>query len=339
MMYGPALPAAAAVPPQVQALLPQEGADLTAAAGWQLTDMFGWLGKQAAAFAGEPLHFAAQLLFYLLLACLLGLICVNSGWKRCLDAVTVLGFGSMCLAAMMELVIQVGAAAQQCQTYLAAFVPVYSGILLLGGQNAGAAGYSGLFFSMSIFLSMAIDRLLLPIMRIYFCFAVSAALWGNPGIEEAANLFSRCLGWLLKAGGLLFGGVLGLQSIVSGTVDSAALRMGSSLLAGAIPIVGDAAAAALTGAVTSVHLLKGTLALALILTMGSAFAPIFLRCGLYYLAFSVAGIGAKGSGQSQCGHICHLFAEGTRLCGAIATLYFFMAFLSTALLLITGNGG
>lgn len=327
------------LPPQVQALLPKDGPGLADSGAWQLADLFGWLWRQFGAGTAQPVHFAGQAAAYLLLACVVGLVCAGTGWKQCLDAVATLGFGAMSLAAMMELVVKVSETAQQSQTYLTAFVPVFSGVLLLGGQGNGAAGYGGLFFSISVFLSIAIERVLLPILRVYFCFAVSAALWANPGIEQAADLFARCFGWLLKACGTLFGFVLGLQGILTGVADSAALRMGSSALAGAIPIVGDAAAAALRSAAAAVHLLKGVLALALVSTLGAAFLPAFLSCALYYLAFSAAGILAAGSGQRQCGRICRLLADGARLCAAILILYFFMVFLSTALMLVMGNGG
>ena len=107
---------------------------------------------------------------------------------------------------------------------------------------------------------------------------------------------------------------------------------------GAVPVVGDAAAAALTGAATAVQLLKGSLALAALLALGASFTPILLHCLLYSLAFSGAGIAALAGGQKQCGRLCRLYAEGAGLCGSVLVLYFFLVFLSTALLLLTGNG-
>lgn len=330
---------AAALPPDAAALLGQDAALAEQAGSWTLAGVLGWLGEKATQGAAAPLRFAGQALLYLLLAGLAGVLCTASSWKKCLDAVAVLGFGVLCLSTMMELVGQVGQTAQESQTWLAAFVPVYSGVLVLGGQASGAAGYSGLFFSVSALLSAAIERLLLPVMRVYFCFAVSASLWGDAGAAEAARLFSRCLVWLLKGCGVLFSFVLGLQNILSGLSDNAAVRMGGSALAGAIPLVGDAAAAALSSAAGAVHLLKGSLALALVAALGGAFLPVFGQCMLYFLAFSGAGILAAGCGQAQCGRICRLLAEGVRICASILTLYFFMVFLSTALLLVLGNGG
>lgn len=336
-----ALPAQAAEPPDsAQEILEQSGLDPDSQ---DLDWDFGALLEKASDLLSDeltkPLRFTAQALLYLAVACTVGLAAEGGSWKRCMDAVSVLGFGALGLSAMMDLIGRVSSTAAESQTYLVGFIPVYSAVLTLCGQTTGAAVYSGMFFSMSAFLSMAIDRVLMPVMQIYFCFSVSAALWGNPGVEDAARLFSRCLSWLLKGCGTLFSFVLGLQGILAGNSDSAALRIGKSVLSGALPVVGDAAAAALESTVATVRLLKGSLALAAVLVMAAAFLPVLLHCTLYFLAFSVSGILASASGQRQCGQICRLFADGARLCGSVLTLYFFMVFLSTLLLLLLGNGG
>ena len=315
------------------------GADISAALNWDLSTLWEILLDAARQAVGEPVRLATQTITFLILSCTAGLIAGQSGWQKCIDAVAVLGFSAISLAGMMELVSQVGQTAQDCQTYLISFVPVYTAAAVAGGQTSGAAVYSTMFYAMSGFLSGAIRSILMPVMQIYFCFGVSAAVWGNAGVAEAAGLFAKCLSWLLKLCGTLFSFVLGLQNILAGSVDNAAIRMGRGVLSGAIPVVGDAAAAALTGAVSAVQLLKGSLALAAVLVLGGLFLPVFLRCLLFYLSFSVAGIVAAGSGQKQCWQICRNFAQGARLCGSILTLYFFMVFLSTALLLITGTGG
>ena len=291
-----------------------------------------------AANIGEPLAFGLRAAGYLLVAGVLGLLAGANNWRRCIDAVAVLGFAAMSLAAGIDLVRAAGDTAQDCQNYLIAFVPVYSGIAAAGGQTAGALVYSGMFFAMAQFLAAVIGKLLLPVLEIYFCFAACACVWGSRAVEEAAALFSKCLHWLLKVCGAVFSFVLGLQSVLAGTADSAALRTGKSVLQGAVPVVGDAAAAALTGAAAAVQLLKGSLALAALLALGASFMPILLHCLLYSLAFSGAGIAALAGGQKQCGRLCRLYAEGAELCGSVLVLYFFLVFLSTALLLLTGNG-
>ena len=86
-------------------------------------------------------------------------------------------------------------------------------------------------------------------------------------------------------------------------------------------------------------MLKGSLALAALLALAAVFVPIFVQCLLYSVAFAGAGIVASASGQKTCGHLCRLYFAGSKICMSVLVLYFFMIFLSTALLLLAGNGG
>ena len=339
-MLGPALPVRAEEPPaEVEALLASDDNSVEDAAGWQLTDVLDWLAELLTGALQKPIRFALRAAGYLLLVGVPNLLAGNESWRQCIDAVAVLGFGVLSLDAVMTLADTVAAAAQDCQNYLIAFIPVFSGVTAMGGQAAGAMAYSGMFFTMSGFLAALIKVVLLPVMQIYFCFAACACIWGNPGIEEAASLFVRCLQGGLKLCGILFSLVLGVQNLLAATVDSAALKTGKSVLQGFIPVVGDAAAAALSGAVAAVQMLKGSLALAALLALAAVFVPIFVQCLLYSVAFAGAGIVASASGQKTCGHLCRLYFAGSKICMSVLVLYFFMIFLSTALLLLAGNGG
>ena len=326
-------------PAEANRILSETPVTLEGIGSWSLQALFSWLAELAGSDLREPVRFGVQAVVYLLLSGTLGLVAGNETWRRCMDTLSVLGFGTLSLHAMMTLTDLVVVAAQDCHAYLISFVPVFSGVAAVGGQTTGALVYSGMFFAMSGFLAGIIKTILLPIMQIYFCFASCACIWGNTGMEDAASLFSRCLRSILRLCGTLFTLVLGVQNVLAGTVDSAALKTGKSALQGFVPVVGDAAAAALSGAAAAVQLLKGSLALAALLALAAVFMPVFLQCLFYTVSFATAGIAANGLGQKQCGQLCKLYFEGAKLCVSILTLYFFMVFLSTALLLLSGNGG
>ena len=150
-------------------------ADITDAAGWTLTDIAALLGDWIISGFQPTLHFAAQSAGYLLLAGLLGLL-VGRPAGAYVEILAVLGFGSLSLSTAMQLTALVGSTAQDCSTYLTAFVPVFGGVAAAGGQTSGALVYSGMFFAMSGFLCAVIRKLLLPVMQIYFCFSVCACL-------------------------------------------------------------------------------------------------------------------------------------------------------------------
>lgn len=173
------------LPREVQDILQDSPADITDAAGWTLADIAALLGDWIISGFQPTLHFAAQSAGYLLLAGLLGLL-VGRPAGAYVEILAVLGFGSLSLSTAMQLTALVGSTAQDCSTYLTAFVPVFGGVAAAGGQTSGALVYSGMFFAMSGFLCAVIRKLLLPVMQIYFCFSVCACLWGNRGITDVA---------------------------------------------------------------------------------------------------------------------------------------------------------
>lgn len=252
------LPAAAAeLPAGVQQILQQS--ELTPDKLVHITlqellqTLAGWL-KNA---WGQPLQLARRAVLFLLLSSCVGLMADGGAWRDCVDLVAVLGFGTIALNQMTSLVQQVAQAANTSQLYVSGFVPVFAGVALLAGQTAGAAVYSTMFYAMAAFLAEVLQNLLLPLLQIYFCFSVSAALWGDSGIADAANLFARCFTFALKLCGMLFTFVLGLQNVLAAGTDRAALKIGKSVLSAAVPVVGDAAAAALSSASAAIGLLKG----------------------------------------------------------------------------------
>ena len=151
------------LPKAAQELIDESGVSAADAAGWTLTDVLDRLGEWAVSGFRPALHFAAQSAGYLLLAGLLGLL-AGRPYSAYAEILSVLGFGSLSLSTAMQLTTLVGSTAQDCRTYLTAFVPVFSGLAAAGGQTSGALVYSGLFLAMSGVLSAVVEELLLPVM-------------------------------------------------------------------------------------------------------------------------------------------------------------------------------
>ena len=157
------------LPKSTRDILDEGGTDLSDTARWRFSDLCDTVGAWAAEGLQPALHLAAQSAGYLLLAGLLGLL-AGDPYRAYVEILAVLGFGTLSLSAAMQLTELVAATAQDCRTYLTAFVPVFGGVAAAGGQASGALVYSGMFFAMSGFLCAVIRKLLLPVMQIYFCF-------------------------------------------------------------------------------------------------------------------------------------------------------------------------
>lgn len=132
------------LPKSVRDILDEGGTDLSDAARWHFSDLCDTVGAWAAEGLQPALHLAAQSAGYLLLAGLLGLL-AGDPYRAYVEILAVLGFGTLSLSAAMQLTELVAATAQDCRTYLTAFVPVFSGLAAAGGQTSGALVYSGMF--------------------------------------------------------------------------------------------------------------------------------------------------------------------------------------------------
>ena len=334
------LPAAAAeLPAGVQQILQQS--ELTPDKLVHITlqellqTLAGWL-KNA---WGRPLQLVRRAVLFLLLSSCVGLLADGGAWRDCVDLVAVLGFGTIALNQMTSLVQQVAQATNTSQLYVSGFVPVFAGVALLAGQTAGAAVYSTMFYAMAAFLAEVLQNLLLPLLQIYFCFSVSAALWGDSGIADAANLFARCFTFALKLCGMLFTFVLGLQNVLAAGTDRAALKNRQKRAECCRARRGGCRCGGSGQCFRRNRTAQRLIGVGGGGALGAAFAPVLAQCGLYWLVFSGMGILAAGLGQKRSKQICTLFGQGTRLCGAILVLYFFLVILSTLLLLLGGNGG
>ena len=118
-----ALPAGAVeLPRAAQDILDVGGPALESVAEWTLEGVLSEMWRMVDGVVGQPVGFAGRALLFLLLGCAAGILAGRGGWQRCVEAVTVLGFGAMSLSAMMELAEKVGQTAENCQTYLVAFI-------------------------------------------------------------------------------------------------------------------------------------------------------------------------------------------------------------------------
>ena len=80
---------AAQTPESAQQILDQSGISQANGLDWSFEGVWNWLLGILSQQLGQPLQFAVELVVYLAIACVVGLL-ASSGWKRCVDAIAVL---------------------------------------------------------------------------------------------------------------------------------------------------------------------------------------------------------------------------------------------------------
>ena len=124
---------------------------------------------------------------------------------------------------------------------------------------------------------------------------------------------------------------MSIQRVVTVQLDRSASHLGQ-LLTGSVPIVGQALSSAADAVLAGMQLLKSTLGIAALLSIGAEFAPLYLGLLIHLLFLSCCG------GLEYCHKLLQCFAEAVRCMAAVTALFFMLFVVGIALLMLTGGG-
>lgn len=259
-------------------------------------------------------------------------------WQKPLESLCVLGLFAVSVQPALELVTDISGAIHQWQTYLISFVPVLSGVMLSCGQITQAAVYSGMFLTMATFSAEVICSIALPVVQVYMALNTASGLCSINGLSEGCEVISKAVKWILSGVSLLFGAVLGLQSVLAQNTDNLAMRTGQFLISSSIPVVGSVASDAMSSVLSGLKVLKGSLGFAAIAVLAIDFLPILLQSMGYCIAYYLGGAAAKAFNLGRAGDVMRGMGQAVGLCVSFQVFFFMLVVLTTALMIVTGGG-
>ena len=177
---------------------------------------------------------------------------------------------------------------------------VFLPLCLAGGNTAAAVAQSSgfsLFLFVTTFLS---DRLLAPLVRAFLAFTLLGGAGGVDLSGFAATLKKTYL-TLVSFVTLLFGFLLGTQTLFASAADSLSLRSVKLAVGNMIPVVGGTVSGALGTLLTSVGYLRSLVGGAATASLFVILLPPLLHLFFVRLSFSLAGdaAGIVGSGNGK----------------------------------------
>ena len=282
-------------------------------------------------------HCYADVLLFLLLLILLSFLVGEAADNALLELAAAVGCGTLLWGDLMTLAQQVCERMTGWKDYLLGFLPVYSGVLTAGGEaNAGAAA-SGLLLTGLCFLAQCTATVVSPLLQSYLAVSMACCISTQRGLSDTCRATGVLLQKGLRWAGRLFAVLLGLQRAITVQLDRSTSRLGQ-LLTGSVPIVGQALSSAADAVLAGMQLLKSTLGIAALLSIGAEFAPLYLGL-LVHLFFLfccswLAGIG----GLEHCHKLLQCFAEAARCMAAVTALFFMLFVVGIVLLMLTGGG-
>ena len=246
------------------------------------------------------------------------------------------------LSVAAEMVLGVGVALVLNQEFkgrgfLLGFLPVYAGVLTMGGETAAGSAASGFFLTILCFLAQCLTAFVRPLLQCYLALSMACCISTDHGLaafcQSTGALLRQALHWAGKFLALL----LGLQRVTALQLDRAALRTGQ-LLAGSVPIVGQTLSDVSEAFLAGIQLLKSGLGLAAIAFLGAEFFPLYLGMMLQLALLCGCSLFCSLTGNIRCKALLDCFAEAVRCMAAATALFFGLFIMGTVFLFLAGGG-
>lgn len=288
------------------------------------------LGTLVRLFAAEPVQLLrdtmqqyADVLLFLSLAAGLAFLLQDTADRALLELAAAGGCGVLLWQELDKLAAALCTRMAGWKSYLLGFLPVYSGVLAAGGEwNAGAAA-NGFLLTVLCFIAQAVTLWLQPLLRSYLAISMACGISSRKSLFEGCTLTGRLLRQAIGWAGKAFAALMSIQRVVTVQLDRSASRLGQ-LLTGSVPIVGQALSNAADAVLAGMQLLKSTLGIAALLSIGAEFAPLYLGLLIHLLFLSCCGWLAGIGGLEYCHKLLQCFAEAVRCMAAVTALFFYV---------------
>ena len=223
-------------------------------------------------------------------------------------------------------------------TFMIAFVPAFAGIIAINGQTTTATVFGSILIIATQVFSQLSVTFLMPLSSSVLGISVAGAVNPDLKIGERAAAVKKAAVWGIGLLMTVFVGLLGMQSFITSSADSVAMKAAKFAVSNSVPIVGGAVSDALSTVKGSLALVKSSMGTFGIIAGVSLVMPALASVICYKLALTIAAAVSDMFGVSS---MTSLLKSGESVITIIMSLLFcfmIMIIVSTALILAIGSG-
>jgi stage III sporulation protein AE len=219
------------------------------------------------------------------------------------------------------------------------FVPVFAGIMAISGQLTTASVFSATVLIAGQVFVYVMTVFLVPLVSCVLGVSIAGAVNPDLKIDRMAETVKKIVVWGLGLLVTVFAGLLSLQSIISNSADTVALRTARFITSSTVPIIGGAIGDALTTVRGSLDLLRGSTGTFGIIAGLMIFVPTLVSVFLHRVALAVAAAVCEMFGIMR---LASLLKSGENIMSIVFAMLFCLTVLiviSVAMMLFIWNGG
>lgn len=291
-----------ALPEQAEKLMEKTDYSKTGSLGSGIVRIFEKAAAQGKKILRERVRGAVLVLLVALLCSVVEGAYHGTGNPKALDLTPMVGALSITLLAAGSLDSLIGLGAETIDgmnSFSSALLPT----LAAATAASGAVGTATVQQVTTVFfvdlLMHLINGLLVPMVYLYIGALTAGAMLPGNQLAEIAEALKKVITWVLSAALIAFTLYLSIARIVSGSSDSAAVKVAKATISGVVPVVGNILSEASETVMAGAGLLKNTIGIFGMLAVLAICAYPFLQLGIQYLLYKLAAFLAGVAGAPE----------------------------------------
>ncbi|MEG2083813.1 MAG: hypothetical protein RRY38_04350, partial [Oscillospiraceae bacterium] len=298
-----------------------------------VTDIAGEIDE----YIAQPFKIIGVSVAILVLCALANAVCDSSAAAL---AVRICGSAAVAVAVtgtVLALAQEAAGTIVRARTFSAAFVPVFAGLLVSSGHIGTGAFYGSAVLAAQSAFAGALTSYLEPLTGVILGLSVVSGIKDN-GLDAIVGGIKRLTLWVLTGATTIFCGIVKLQTTVTASADSLALRASRFVIGGAVPVIGRTVSEALATVGGGLSVIRGSVGTAGILAIAAIFLPAILKCILCSWALSLTAVAAETLDMKDSARSIRGIKAGVDILAAIVTFNVLCFVIATAVMINIGVG-
>lgn len=217
--------------------------------------------------------------------------------------------------------------------FMLSFIPVFTLLISLSGNPAGALTYNGFTLFFCELISVLVDKLLVFFIGAYFSLTVSFSFNDCFNTGRFINAVKRAVNLILGFVASMFTGFLSLKNVLSYSTDSLSVKGIRYVLSSLVPVIGPSLSDAYSSVLGSINLMKSSLAVVGILAIVIINIPALTEGVVYYFLISILSGVCELFGLSKASEFLRGISSCVKILLLICLFQIFILIISVGIML------
>lgn len=291
--------------------------------------------------AAAPIKSAAAIIAAIILCAMCSGVATESANKQIgviFTYVSALVVGIIVIKPVTELALSSIDAIKICSAFMAAFIPVFAGILIASGKIAAAASAQTVLFTATQIAGQAASAFIGPFISLYFGLAVTSSLSEEVKLNGICETVKKAAIWILGLIMTVFTAFLTIQNVINGAADSVTSRAAKFAAGTFVPVVGTYISESLSTVQACLSLVKSGVGMYAVLAMLIIILPHIIALLFWKLSVECGAAAADMFSLTKITGLLKAVSSGISLLIALMSCFGILFIVCTGITVLTAGG-